>query len=137
MPEDYESRLKEMFPGRFKKLKMLAPDRWVLSIAFKILRDVGEAQDVMQSVFLETHLAAAQFDASQDSTACECRRMRLPRGSYQSPANGTLVPPQPIPCESRRKDSTLSTSTDAFPFYSPWQNAYRLRMFIARIGWAL
>jgi hypothetical protein len=26
VPEDYESRLKEMFPGRFKKLKILAPD---------------------------------------------------------------------------------------------------------------
>ena len=26
MPEDYESRLKEMFPGRFKKLKIFAPD---------------------------------------------------------------------------------------------------------------
>src|SRR6267142_2255572 len=26
MPEDYESRLKEMFPGRFKNLRLFAPD---------------------------------------------------------------------------------------------------------------
>src|SRR5215469_8984643 len=26
MPEEYESRLKELFPGRFEKLKIFAPD---------------------------------------------------------------------------------------------------------------
>lgn len=30
MPEDYESRLREMFPGRFKKLKTLRPTLMIL-----------------------------------------------------------------------------------------------------------
>jgi RNA polymerase sigma-70 factor (ECF subfamily) len=42
--------------------------RIVLQIALKILRDAGEAEDVMQSVFLEIYKAAAQFDAAKGST---------------------------------------------------------------------
>lgn len=42
--------------------------RLVLSIALKIIRDSEEAQDVMQSVFLEIFRAAAQFDPSRGST---------------------------------------------------------------------
>jgi hypothetical protein len=30
MPEEYESRLEEMFPGRFKNLKMMAPTHTTL-----------------------------------------------------------------------------------------------------------
>lgn len=37
----------------------------VFSIAFKILRDVGEAEDVMQAVFLEIYKSAAQYDPSR------------------------------------------------------------------------
>jgi len=33
MPEDYESRLKEMFPGRLKKLKIFAPDAYDLVLS--------------------------------------------------------------------------------------------------------
>lgn len=33
MPEDYESRLKEMFPRRFKKLRLLAPDPYDLVLS--------------------------------------------------------------------------------------------------------
>jgi hypothetical protein len=33
MPEDYESRLIEMFPGRCKKLKILAPDPYDLVLS--------------------------------------------------------------------------------------------------------
>lgn len=36
--------------------------RLVLSVAMKILRDVGEAEDLMQTVFLEIFKSAAQFD---------------------------------------------------------------------------
>ncbi len=36
--------------------------RLILSVAMKILRDLGEAEDLMQSVFLEIFQSAAQFD---------------------------------------------------------------------------
>jgi RNA polymerase sigma-70 factor, ECF subfamily len=42
--------------------------RLVLSIAMKILRDVGEAEDLMQSVFLEIYRSAAQFDPTRGTT---------------------------------------------------------------------
>ncbi len=42
--------------------------RLVLSIAFKIVRDSGEAEDVMQNVFLEIFRTVAQFDPSKGST---------------------------------------------------------------------
>jgi RNA polymerase sigma-70 factor, ECF subfamily len=39
--------------------------RLVLSVAMKILRDLGEAEDLMQTVFLEIFKAAAQFDPAR------------------------------------------------------------------------
>jgi RNA polymerase sigma-70 factor, ECF subfamily len=42
--------------------------RLILSIALKIVRDRGEAEDVMQNVFLEIFRAAAQFDSSKGTT---------------------------------------------------------------------
>jgi RNA polymerase sigma-70 factor (ECF subfamily) len=39
--------------------------RLILSVAMKILRDVGEAEDLMQIVFLEIFKSAAQFDPSR------------------------------------------------------------------------
>src|SRR5919109_1171893 len=42
--------------------------RLILSIAMKILRDVGEAEDLMQGVFLEIYKCAAQFDAAKGTT---------------------------------------------------------------------
>jgi RNA polymerase sigma-70 factor (ECF subfamily) len=39
--------------------------RLILSVAMKILRDLGEAEDLMQSVFLEIFRSAAQFDPSR------------------------------------------------------------------------
>ena len=39
--------------------------RLILSVAMKILRDIGEAEDLMQSVFLEIFRSAAQFDPSR------------------------------------------------------------------------
>ena len=43
-------------------------ERLVLSIARKIVRDPGEAEDVTQTVFLNVYRAAAQFDPSKGST---------------------------------------------------------------------
>jgi len=42
--------------------------RLVLKIALRILRDPGEAEDLMQDVFLEIFNKAAQFDAAKGST---------------------------------------------------------------------
>jgi len=39
--------------------------RLILSVAMKILRDVGEAEDLMQTVFLEIFKSAAQFDPAR------------------------------------------------------------------------
>ena len=41
--------------------------RLVLAVAFKILRDPAEAEDMMQSVFLEVHRRSDQFEASKGS----------------------------------------------------------------------
>ena len=41
--------------------------RLILGVAHKILRDLTEAEDVMQSVFLEIYKVASQFDASRGS----------------------------------------------------------------------
>jgi RNA polymerase sigma-70 factor (ECF subfamily) len=42
--------------------------RLVLSIGFKILRDPGEAEDLVQSVFLEFYRVAGQYDPARGST---------------------------------------------------------------------
>lgn len=42
--------------------------RLILSIALKIVRDPGEAEDVMQSVFLEIFRSVAQFDPAKGTT---------------------------------------------------------------------
>jgi len=42
--------------------------RLVLSIALKIVRDPGEAEDVMQAVFLEIFRSVAQFDPAKGTT---------------------------------------------------------------------
>ncbi len=42
--------------------------RLVLKIALRILRDPGEAEDLMQEVFFEIFNKAAQFDPAKGST---------------------------------------------------------------------
>lgn len=42
--------------------------RLVMNVALRILRDAGEAEDLMQSVFLEIFRSAAQFDAAKGTT---------------------------------------------------------------------
>jgi len=42
--------------------------RLVLHVALKIIHDVGEAEDVMQNVFMEIYKVAAQFDPARGTT---------------------------------------------------------------------
>src|SRR5258707_6691649 len=42
--------------------------RLVMNVALRILRDSNEAEDLMQSVFLEIFRSAAQFDAAKGTT---------------------------------------------------------------------
>jgi RNA polymerase sigma-70 factor, ECF subfamily len=42
--------------------------RLVLHVALKILHDVGEAEDVMQTVFMDIYKLAVQFDPARGST---------------------------------------------------------------------
>jgi RNA polymerase sigma-70 factor, ECF subfamily len=42
--------------------------RLVLHVALKILHDVGEAEDVMQNVFMEIYKVAGQFDPGRGTT---------------------------------------------------------------------
>jgi RNA polymerase sigma-70 factor (ECF subfamily) len=42
--------------------------RLVMNIALRILRDAGEAEDLMQSVFLEVFRSSAQFDPAKGTT---------------------------------------------------------------------
>jgi RNA polymerase sigma-70 factor (ECF subfamily) len=42
--------------------------RLVFKVALKILRDAGEAEDLLQNVFLEIYKAAAQFDPARGTT---------------------------------------------------------------------
>jgi RNA polymerase sigma-70 factor (ECF subfamily) len=42
--------------------------RLVMTIALRILRDAGEAEDLMQAVFLEVFRSSAQFDPSKGTT---------------------------------------------------------------------
>ena len=45
-------------------------EKLVLSIALKIVRDPGEAEDVTQTVFLDVFRAVAQFDPAKAVLRC-------------------------------------------------------------------
>src|SRR6267154_5166364 len=65
MPEDYESRLKEMFPGRFKKLKILAADPYDLVLS-KLERnspkDQGDVEYLAKAVPLDPKILRHRYE---------------------------------------------------------------------------
>jgi RNA polymerase sigma-70 factor (ECF subfamily) len=79
--------------------------RLILSVALKILRDAGEAEDVLQSVFLEIYKVAGQFDASRGTTKIWLlqyayhrsmnRRQYLKARNFYSPGQGHADDLQP------------------------------------------
>jgi RNA polymerase sigma-70 factor, ECF subfamily len=54
--------------------------RLVLHVALKIVHDVGEAEDVMQNVFMEIYKVAAQFDSARGTTKMWILRYAYHRG---------------------------------------------------------
>src|SRR5262245_51074495 len=61
--EQLQNRNPEALPILFDRFHRL-----VLKVALRILRDPGEAEDVMQDIFLEIFNKAGQFDPAKGST---------------------------------------------------------------------
>jgi hypothetical protein len=65
VPEDYESRLKETFPGRFKKLKILAPDPYDLVLS-KLERnspeDQGDVEYLAKTIPLDPEILRERYE---------------------------------------------------------------------------
>jgi hypothetical protein len=65
IPENYESRLSEMFPGRFKKLKIMAPDPYDLALS-KLERnspkDQGDVEYLARTVPLDPKILQDRYD---------------------------------------------------------------------------
>ena len=85
--------------------------RLVLNVALRILRDTGEAEDLMQSVFLEIFHTAAQFDPAKGTTkvwilqyayhrSFNRREYLNLRGRYERPEEPTATPRAPIDVRS-------------------------------------
>jgi Nucleotidyltransferase of unknown function (DUF6036) len=64
MPEDYEARLREMFPLRFKKLRLLAPDAYDLVLS-KLERnspkDQGDVEYLAKTVPLHPEVLEERY----------------------------------------------------------------------------
>ena len=86
--------------------------RLVLSIALRILRDAGEAEDLMQSVFLEIFRSAAQFDPQRGTTKVwilqfayhrgfNRRRYLNLRGIYNCPEESAFPRKSPVGGDTR------------------------------------
>jgi hypothetical protein len=65
MPEDYESRLTEMFYGRFKKLRIFAPDPYDLALS-KLERnspkDQGDVEYLAKTIPLSAELLQERYE---------------------------------------------------------------------------
>jgi hypothetical protein len=65
IPEDYESRLTEIFSGRFKRLKIFAPDPYDLALS-KLERnspkDQGDVEYLARTVPLSAELLQERYD---------------------------------------------------------------------------
>jgi hypothetical protein len=57
MPEEYETRLEEMFPGQFKNLRLFAPDPYDLILS-KIERNSGKDREDADYLFKKLSLSS-------------------------------------------------------------------------------
>jgi len=94
----------------------------VLSIALKIVRDPGEAEDVTQTVFLDIYRAVAQFDPHKGNTkvwlmqyayhrAINRRQHLLGREFYKSKELEELQEPKARPAEAHAPFGLSSPET--------------------------
>jgi hypothetical protein len=64
MPEDYEARLREMFPQRFRKLRLLAPDAYDLVLS-KLERnspkDQGDVEYLARTIPLDREILKERY----------------------------------------------------------------------------
>jgi RNA polymerase sigma-70 factor (ECF subfamily) len=106
--------------------------RLVLSIALRILRDAGEAEDLMQSVFLEIFQSAAQFDPNRGTTKVWIlqfayhrsfnRRQYLNlRGFYERPEESVLTRETPIAGHGLQVPESLRATQQALARLSKLQ----------------
>jgi len=83
MPEDYESRLTELFRGRFKKLKIFGPDPYDLALS-KLERNSPKDQEDVQYLVRTAPLTA---EVLQERYERELRPNLMARQSWH---DGTL-----------------------------------------------
>jgi RNA polymerase sigma-70 factor (ECF subfamily) len=94
--------------------------RLVTTIALRILRDTGEAEDLMQAVFLEVFRSAAQFDPAKGTTkvwllqyayhrSFNRRHYLSLRGLYEHPQR-EQAEPGVAPLRSSQSASTMESS---------------------------
>lgn len=98
--------------------------RLVLNIALRILRDVGEAEDLMQSVFLEILRSSNQFDSTKGTPkvwilqyayhrSFNRRQYLVLRGLYERPGEGEIVARSGAPGASNGKALGILESSRA------------------------
>lgn len=58
MPEDYEQRLKELYPGRFKNIRLFVPDAYDLALS-KLTRNEARDREDVEYLIKTGNLSAA------------------------------------------------------------------------------
>ncbi len=81
LPEDYDTRLTEMFPNQFRKLRLYAPDPYDLMLS-KLERNSGKDREDAVYLFKELKL---------DSTALEKRYQKELRPNLSNPTREDLT----------------------------------------------
>ncbi len=104
-----EQLVEEMRAGSHDALAAMFDryERLVLSVALRIIKDIGEAEEVMQAVFFELYRAAARFDPSRGTVKTWVlqytrsrsinRRQQLMLHNHYSTLDVQLIEPEALP----------------------------------------